>query len=99
MKVVYTLNVPTLAICAIATLALPGASNWMDRAPKPKLPYERPVGPPPVFLDDIVGVIAQRNGVEQRVVRSVIAAESEFNHDAVSSKGAVGLMQVMPATA
>ena len=33
------------------------------------------------------------------MVKSIMAAESAFNPDAVSPKGALGLMQVMPATA
>jgi hypothetical protein len=37
--------------------------------------------------------------VSPDLVRSVIAAESEFDQWAVSSKGARGLMQLMPATA
>ncbi len=37
--------------------------------------------------------------VEEALVYSVINIESHFNENAISSKGAVGLMQVMPATA
>ncbi len=38
-------------------------------------------------------------GVSTDLVKAVIQAESEFDHLAVSSKGAQGLMQLMPATA
>ncbi|MDP3520570.1 MAG: transglycosylase SLT domain-containing protein [Hydrogenophaga sp.] len=42
---------------------------------------------------------AQEHGVEVELIKAVVAAESAFNSEAVSPKGAVGLMQVMPATA
>lgn len=43
--------------------------------------------------------VAQTHGVELALVKAVAVAESAFNPQAVSHKGAVGLMQVMPATA
>jgi soluble lytic murein transglycosylase-like protein len=42
---------------------------------------------------------ASRHGVPVAFVKSIVAAESGFNCDAVSTKGAVGLMQLMPQTA
>ena len=42
---------------------------------------------------------ARQLGVEVALVHAVVAAESAYNPRAVSHAGAVGLMQVMPATA
>ncbi len=42
---------------------------------------------------------ANTHGLEYELLQALIAAESGFDADIVSPKGAVGLMQVMPATA
>lgn len=42
---------------------------------------------------------ASRYGVEQALVRAIVAAESAYNCRAVSRVGALGLMQLMPSTA
>jgi len=39
------------------------------------------------------------HSVPEALIRAIIQAESEFNHRAVSPKGARGLMQLMPSTA
>lgn len=39
------------------------------------------------------------NGISQALAYSIIRQESRFKHDAISSAGASGLMQLMPATA
>ena len=50
-------------------------------------------------VDEMVARAANRNGLPEDFVRSVVAVESGFHADAVSRKGAIGLMQLMPETA
>lgn len=75
----------------MSTYAVPGAATV--RATKPfavtkSAPY-----------DTSINEHSQRMGVSAELVRAVIQVESAFNPSAVSTKGAMGLMQLMPATA
>jgi soluble lytic murein transglycosylase-like protein len=49
--------------------------------------------------DLVIGDAAKNEGIPPALVKAVIAAESAFDSDAVSHKGAQGLMQLMPGTA
>lgn len=49
-------------------------------------------------LAHIIGAAARRHGLDPSLIREVAQQESAFQPCAVSSKGAQGLMQLMPAT-
>jgi soluble lytic murein transglycosylase-like protein len=53
----------------------------------------------PEQLARIVEAAAQRHEIDARIVQAVIQVESSYNPQARSPKGALGLMQLMPATA
>jgi soluble lytic murein transglycosylase len=50
-------------------------------------------------FDRLIAHSAAHHGLPPALVKAVIATESNFNATAVSSKGALGLMQLMPETA
>ena len=53
----------------------------------------------PEEFEPIINACALEYGVDKSLVKAVIHAESGYNPTAVSSKGAKGLMQLMPKTA
>jgi len=61
--------------------------TWLEIAPEVKR------------VQPWVSEAAKRNGVDSELINALIAVESGFNERAVSPRGAVGLMQIMPATA
>jgi len=57
---------------------------------------------PAEYIKEYSGIIKQaskRFGIDEHFIRAMIKAESGFDHKATSSKGAQGLMQLMPGTA
>ena len=78
----------------------PDSAEQSQQAAKPPRPRP-PGGPRPTSsqVKQMISEVARQHGVEEALVRAVVAAESNYNAHAVSHAGAVGLMQVMPATA
>jgi len=107
----HEIDGPTVRLYTSAGGFLEMASTAVDRfEPDGELP--NPVAPPvpaqpasasstarPAKPQDLADAAADRYGLPRKLVRSVMAAESGFNPRAVSPKGAVGLMQLMPGSA
>ena len=51
------------------------------------------------YYDPHIQSISREYGLDHHLVKALIRAESRFDHEALSSRGAIGLMQLMPATA
>jgi hypothetical protein len=104
-----------LALVPLATVAAPdtpphratekrsGTQPQNDTPPTTaKAPLQRPpLGDRPsrAQVHAMIDEVSTQYGVERELVRAIVAAESNFNANAISHAGAVGLMQVMPATA
>ncbi len=81
--------VPALAVTPrVVNPVIPGA------APETKLADARPGG-----LNEAVERIAADQELSAELIHSVIQVESNYNPNAVSRKGAQGLMQLIPSTA
>jgi len=83
--------------------AAPQTAPPADIAPAPAFPEPAPAQPAtpagPADLDTLIREAAARHGLEADLLAAVIAVESGYRIDAVSPKGAGGLMQLMPGTA
>ena len=82
----------------------------IDRIVPDEVPWPEPeaVQPPasvsaapvqPVKYGEIIDRFSAEQGVDAKLVRAVIQVESAYHERARSPKGAMGLMQLMPATA
>jgi Transglycosylase SLT domain len=82
----------------------------IDRILPDEVPYPEPEAEKPVLLveqtplpgvkyGEIIEKISAEQGVSANLVRAVIQVESAYHERARSPKGAMGLMQLMPATA
>jgi hypothetical protein len=73
--------------------------------PPPAVAVDVAVVPPATLIPSVLSpfemadAAADKYGLPRKLVRSVMAAESAFQTKALSPKGAIGLMQLMPGTA
>ena len=92
--VVYLTNVPDRSMELLSKRAYFSPKGWSD-APTSSNRWQLNRA----AYNDLIRSTALQHGVDPNLVRAVVHAESGFNPQAVSPKGATGLMQLMPATA
>jgi len=80
-----------------------GAVRRIESLPDaPSAPAEPVPTPPPAAektLPELIDELAEEFALHPALIHSIIAAESNYQADAISHKGAIGLMQLMPETA
>jgi len=81
----------------VRTLARPARAAAEKPDPQIELPASVEAAPPSLAM--LVDHIAQQHDVDRDLVHSMIRVESNYNPLAVSNKGALGLMQLVPSTA
>jgi soluble lytic murein transglycosylase-like protein len=94
-------------LVAVLLFLVPRAANSMDNgsvstARGLTIPFLTSPQSPPLSTEEVLRLIkvsAEKNNVPASFVQSIVAAESNFNSAALSPKGAIGLMQLMPETA
>lgn len=84
-----------LGVAAILIAAMPPASR-LAVDPAMKHYAQRPASEP---IASLIATYADQYALDPALLQAIIKVESNFNSDAVSSKGAIGLMQLMPLTA
>jgi soluble lytic murein transglycosylase-like protein len=91
-------SLPPIRLEAITQIDLSGKSNAHDWVAKPVKLKNNPT-PQLASFNPIVTAAAQQYGLAPELVDAVMWQESRYRQNAVSSVGAIGLMQLMPGTA
>jgi len=90
-RLVYT-NADSPSRRSGSTISSPAAA--LAKSASPAAPIT-----PPDRLERLVREAAERHKVDPNLIKAVISTESGWNPYAISRKGAVGLMQLIPGTA
>jgi soluble lytic murein transglycosylase len=86
-RLALSLTIVVLAVAAVALYVVETSPTWFER-----LRY-------PLHYSAIVRSRARAEGIDPALLAAVIYQESKFHPGARSSSGAIGLMQITPATA
>ena len=93
------MNLPFTVLISLGfTFAIPSPRDAAIGTFNPA-PVEKPISRGSFDLQAQIHAMAEKYGVPAEFVKSIVAAESGFNSGAVSAKGAIGPMQLMPETA
>jgi soluble lytic murein transglycosylase-like protein len=87
------IDLPASAIAAFEK------EDYVPPPPAAAIQEPQAAAQPNLSARELVTQAAQRAGLPPAIVRSIARAESGYREDAVSPKGAIGIMQLMPATA
>jgi soluble lytic murein transglycosylase-like protein len=100
-------SVRILANGGVMEMAASAIAAFEQEEAVPAVPAPAPIPTPaatkpdplPATPPELAALAAKKFALPEAFVRSVMKAESGFHPDAVSPKGAIGLMQLMPETA
>jgi soluble lytic murein transglycosylase-like protein len=93
------IEMPASEVARFEADETPSPAPAPEPPPSAQVETSVPPAPPPASPAELADAAADKYGLPRLLVRSVMAAESGFQPDAVSPKGAIGLMQLMPETA
>jgi soluble lytic murein transglycosylase-like protein len=86
-------------VFAVAALSTPAFASPKALQPVSQLAAQAFPAPMPQYLAGIINDAAKQYSVDPNLIAAMAYRESAFNPNAVSSRGAQGLMQLMPRTA
>jgi hypothetical protein len=89
-----------LVLFVVGTPSMPVAAKAVAALEEPAAEAEEPDSPEYdlAAIPDYIKAAAQRYRLSESLIAAVISVESNWDHEAVSPKGARGLMQLMPQT-
>ncbi len=92
LLVLFVVGTPSMPVAAKAVVA--------QEEPAPEAEADEPDSPEYdlAAIPDYIKAAAQRYRLSESLIAAVISVESNWDHEAVSPKGARGLMQLMPQT-